>query len=315
MVDDKSPSYFDSMLDASAHTHCIAVFCSPFIKLHVLKPLLDSLGDEVQISIFTRWRPLELLAGVSDIKIWHEVNLRDNCSLHLIDNLHAKYYRFDETKLQGSANLTGRGLGKSNNPNLELLLPCGNSFDWREFEERLLLEGVRVNQSIYNYYDSLCKQLSASEVVADLVCDTRGLPSDWIPRTEQPSNLFLAYSKRGGARMVDFEHRKKIACEDLEMLDLPKNLELADFKRILGAQLLSSKYCQEVFSFCERPQRFGAGRMWLRNGKFLRESDDPTMIWQNTIRWLTYFLPEKVVYTRPRHSEILHCPRVQNKLL
>lgn len=96
---------------------------APFIKASVLERLLDKISSDVTLKCITRWFPEEIVTGVSDLEVWNLIQNRPNSSLWLRSDLHAKYYRADNHCLVGSANLTGKALGWSDCPNLELLVP------------------------------------------------------------------------------------------------------------------------------------------------------------------------------------------------
>ena len=95
---------------------------APFIKASVIERLLDKISPGVSLKCITRWFPEEIVAGVSDLEVWNLIQNHDNSSLWLRPDLHAKYYRADNRCLIGSANLTGKALGWSHYPNLELLV-------------------------------------------------------------------------------------------------------------------------------------------------------------------------------------------------
>ena len=81
--------------------------------------LLRKLAFQPQWECFTRWTPLDIQVGASDIACRTLIKNRGG-SFRLHNQLHAKYYRVDDYVLIGSANLTQSGLGFSNSPNLEI---------------------------------------------------------------------------------------------------------------------------------------------------------------------------------------------------
>ena len=109
------------LLKACASARRQLVVCAPFIKAAVIERVMRATNEEVVIEVFTRWRPDEIAANVSDTQVLSLVANRGG-SVYLCDRLHAKYVRFDERALIGSANLTSAALGWSASPNLELLI-------------------------------------------------------------------------------------------------------------------------------------------------------------------------------------------------
>lgn len=98
------------------------VLAAPFIKAATLSKLITAIQPGVKLRCITRWRPEEIAAGVSDLEVWPLLRDREHCTLLLRPDLHAKYYRIDDSCLVGSANLTATALGWAREPNLELLV-------------------------------------------------------------------------------------------------------------------------------------------------------------------------------------------------
>jgi hypothetical protein len=274
--------------------------CAPFIKYKALEYLLNILGDSTPITIVTRWEVDEIIRGVSDVEIWDLIAGQPHSKIYLLPNLHAKYYRLYGKALQGSANLTSRGLGLLKNSNIELLLDCPPHFKIEEFEEDLLSQSTIVTQNIYEAFASLSKEFASEEETIDQEI------FDWMdmtwPRISCPANLFKYYST-GDAE--ESEEIQSFLCR----MKIDSNLDEVQFNKIVAVRLLSLKYYQEAIRFCEKSQRFGACRQWLRESAFLQENDDVTIAWQNTLAWIKHFLPDFIVYygVPGRRSEVLQC--------
>src|SRR5690348_16210342 len=102
----------DQLLVLLGSAEAEALICAPFVKLHALSRLLDVIDSAARIELFTRWRPEEVAAGVSDTSVLAVVEDRGG-SVWLHDQLHAKVFRADGQVLVGSANVTGKALGWS----------------------------------------------------------------------------------------------------------------------------------------------------------------------------------------------------------
>src|SRR4051812_18305167 len=59
----------EGLLEACGTAQEELVLCAPFIKKHVLQRLVDATAPSVGLEVFTRWRPDEVAAGVSDTAI------------------------------------------------------------------------------------------------------------------------------------------------------------------------------------------------------------------------------------------------------
>ena len=127
-----------------------AILVAPFIKYKSLERITDSLPDSIKLSVYTRWRIDEIAQGVSDLAVWNLLEGRHNSHLYLIQNLHSKYYRFDEAVYVGSANITDAGMTWGRSSNLETLVNAKTEkFDYLGFESLLNLKSLVVDQVIY----------------------------------------------------------------------------------------------------------------------------------------------------------------------
>lgn len=293
------------------------VLAAPFIKVNTLGRLLEHIDEGVAVRCVTRWRPEEIVAGVSDLEVWPIVRGRANTSLWLCHELHAKYYRVDNTCLVGSANLTNAALGWSRLSNLELLveLPIDH-VELQSFEAELLHSSIPVDEALYKQTLEITELLQKqSEIIPSLLFEHKDVEYEvkfnspalsgkiWLPSLRQPADLFLAYQQRWaelttGARIA--------AASDLSFFDLPPGLSKQVFISYMGLLLLQKPLVREIDSFLVTSQRFGAIRDLLnaRLGQF-EEDFDASRAWQTLMRWLLYFLPTRYERIPSRHSEVL----------
>ena len=113
-----------------------AVIVAPYIKVGPLTTVLDQLRMGASVECFTRWTPLDIHMGVSDLECRTVVVDRGG-AFRLHNRLHAKYYRFDDRVLIGSANMTASGLSYPRHGNLEILCEPGPPFVPVVFEAML----------------------------------------------------------------------------------------------------------------------------------------------------------------------------------
>jgi hypothetical protein len=294
-------------LCSEAQTEILLV--SPFIKAPVLQKILTSIKSEVTIKCVTRWFPEEIITGVSDLEVWSIIQSYSDASLWLRNDLHAKYYRADNQCLIGSANLTAKALGWSNQPNLELLvqMPANQPF-LQLFEQQLCHNCIQVNNYLYQQYLTLINQLktqnfavSKSKLSIELDIANNNI---WLPTLRNPEELYLAYSGK-------IENLTTIACEnaisDLKLFSIPSHLEQTAFNNYVGILLLQKPIIQQIDSFVQTPQRFGTVRDFLASLPCTNLPNfNPEHSWQTLMRWLLYFLPSRYALSVPNYSEVFY---------
>ncbi len=303
------------------------ILVAPFIKRAVIERLLGQVDSSVVIRCVTRWWPDEIASGVSDLEVWPLLQQRQNATLFLKQNLHAKYYRADQDCMIGSANLTQTALSWKQRSNLELLiaLPSGEHglpiFEQSVFADAILVdddiyylvkEAVSKLPSIFPSHDVAVSELlaqvgeaqtattqvaeikSSYQTLTDVVC--------WLPVLRQPSDLYLVYQgKSDVVTRASFE----AATSDLAWLNVPPLLEEQAFNAYVAALLLQQSTIRKVDHFVLTQQRFGAVRQFLGTLPVSREKDfDPSRAWQTLMRWLLHFLPSRYHMFTPNHSEI-----------
>lgn len=292
----------DLLLELVARDSAESVLVAPFIKHDVLGRLLSRLSPRASLQVFTRWRPDEVAAGVSDLEVFEVLATRPRSALFLCTPLHAKYYRADEQVLVGSANLTQAALGWSPRSNLELLLSASwPAPQFLKFEELLLSLSVPATVDIRDRVAAAASLLdrfpqpSAAEPTAEA-------PELFIPQTRNPEMLFLAYSGRVDALTTAARQQ---SADDLLALGLPSGLDDAQFRRFVGAILLQEPLVAEIDEFVARPRRFGEVRnLMAARLHSARRQRDPAEAWQTLIRWLLHFVPGRHRVMVQRYTEV-----------
>lgn len=294
------------------------VLVAPFIKAWSLSRLLSAVSSQVAVTCVTRWRPDEVAAGVSDLEVLDEIEPRLGASLLLSPRLHGKYFRADDRCLVGSANLTGRALGWTNPPNIELLLPAPAAHPrLLEFEQSVMVSAHEATPELREVVQAAADQIrlqdpshvsfiQASESLTG-VSETTGIPgphSDvfqvWLPRLRQPEDAYAAYE---GTPDLLTSAAREAAFDDLTVLDPPPMLSRPLFDAWIGAALLQMPLIARIDRFVEQPRRFGAVRDLIATTTDV-SSEEAATLWQSTMRWLLHFLPGRYVRRVPSHSEI-----------
>ena len=190
------------------------VLVAPYIKLDALQMTLDAVGDGAEITCITRWTPLDVSLGASDVAC-RSLILNKGGSFRLHNSLHAKYYRADDRVLIGSANLTMSGLGFATSPNLEILT-WAESFDGGAFERRLLHESREITDDEYAMWERMPKSSIDLPDIGFPILDL----DQWKPQTRQPEYLWQVYS----GRCLPSDDQYELAMSDLDALKIPATL-------------------------------------------------------------------------------------------
>lgn len=287
------------------------LIAAPYIKAPVLKEILTSIKPEITIKCVNRWLIEEILTGVSDLEVWQIIKSHPHASLWLRNDLHAKYYRVDNQCLIGSANLTAKALGWSNQPNLELLvqLPANHSF-LPDFEQELLKKCIQVDSLLYEQYLKIINQIENENVPSEdlqLIINSSSdilTNENWIPTLRNPEELYLAYSRQEDKLTTI---ARKTAINDLQFLNIIPNLNKNNFNAYVGILLLQKPIIQEIDNFVKTPQRFSAVRDFLASLPCANLPNfNPERAWQTLMRWLLYFLPLRYALSVPNHSEVFY---------
>lgn len=286
---------------------------APFVKRATLERVLERVPPAVPVRCVTRWIPEEIIAGVSDLEVWPLLRERENATLALRRDLHAKYYRADDACLVGSANLTHAALGWKAGANLELLLPMSAALPALESFERELSLATEVTEELYREYERAVREirsLGPPSIVTDESHggereDEEGSAADpdaWLPTLRRPAYLFDAYA--GNFEMLTTASRTD-AVRDLHAFTLPCGLCREAFEIHIRLQLLQMPVVRGVDAFVKESQRFGAVRDYLAAQPHVRQpAFDPSTAWQTLMRWLLFFAGERYVTWQANYSEI-----------
>lgn len=284
---------------------------APFIKLHTLQRLLEGVSSTVVIRCVTRWRPEEIAIGVSDIDVWLLLNERGNSHLWIRNDLHAKYYRADETCLIGSANLTATALGWSFNPNLELLLDVPIHHPaLASFESELLAKAISVDDALYEQTKDLVMQLkpeiksvSHPEQSLEAISPVLVNYETWLPTWRNPEKLYWAYR---GEKDKFSSSIYDLAVVDLQVLGIPLGLSQSGFESYVGYVLLHMPIVRKVDLFVSQPRRFGEVSAYLKTLPCAKLPEfDSKFAWQTLMRWLSYFLPARYNQWVDNYTEMI----------
>ncbi|WP_193174107.1 phospholipase D family protein [Oricola nitratireducens] len=214
------------------------LLCAPFIKHDVLEKLLELVAPRVRVTVVTRWKAAEVAAGVSDLSVFELMTEKENTQLLLLDELHAKLYVADDACLVGSANLTGKALGWSPNPNIEILVDLKRS---DEQVQALLERLAHAYEATFALRNEIQKEADALEELslpeAEKVDpeNTAAQTSFWLPRCAAPDRLYDVYRKLSTGAGI-FSSTEQDAKADVEALAVPSGLDEPQFvSHVAGA--------------------------------------------------------------------------------
>lgn len=218
------------------------ILVSPYIKADALTKLLDRIPENSEIECYTRWKPRDIIGGASDVACRELIHSR-NGAFYLHNSLHAKYYRLGAHILIGSANLTVSGLNIFGKGNFEILSGV-NSFDWKEFEQRLSDESRLLNEAEMAFWGNLAVLKETVQLAPEQ--EGKDIADDWYPLTRNPSYLWLGYC--GRHNLIPMDEQRDLVDQDLASVNIPPGLDEAQFHTWVGAAFYSSTLASEVLS-------------------------------------------------------------------
>ena len=258
-------------LAAGSTRECILV--APFMKVSVFRDIVGVLPEGTTLRVFTRWRPMEIALGVSDLEVFDVVTEREYSCLRLVNRLHAKYYRGDNLRYLGSANLTSRGLGGAGVcKNMELLHRVLDE-DGEEFERLLELESWTPDSA---YREAVA---AAATAIAE------GLPKDpsdwsfheqeleeeisvfsndreWIPQSRSYHALWRVYSGNTIGLIGEEIRQGRLDCI---AFGVPPGISENAFRFAVHSRLIQHPLvCDLLESVKHGPKRFGHMRRVCR---------------------------------------------------
>ncbi len=217
-----------------------AVFiAAPYIRAAALTRFLANVPSVPELTCVTRWQPKDLALGVSEVEC-RRIILNRGGHFLLHPTLHAKYYRFDDEILIGSANLTMSGMGWSWRSNLEILAPPSDAFDYLAFESELLARARPISDVEFEQWASI--QDLGTEAVGSTPQFAQA--PDWRPVTREFENFSRAYY--GRLREIPSIDEARRAQSDIVTLQLPPNQVPESLRRLVTTALLASPYASDV---------------------------------------------------------------------
>lgn len=294
-----------SRLVAQARGHVTLI--APFITQGALERLVAEADPSIPLSVFTRWRLDEIVAGVSDLRVLDTVRARAGSRLLLHPRLHAKVILIDDSvAVLGSSNITDSALAFCDPRNVEIMAAL------RPVPNQLFLFARRLERTSVPATDELRCQLEDAVRTAPLMSASPevevAIPkpvdvSPLFPSFRSPDRLYEGYlSVR---TFHDLETRAAIL-DDLDVLSLPEGLTEKEFGEKVAAALLALPVIAAFDKFVARPRFFGEMAEWLRNREEFagQDGEQRQRYLQALIRWLRHFVPTRYRLEEPGYSEL-----------
>jgi hypothetical protein len=285
---------------------------SPFIKLDALKLLVERCPDTSALQVIVRWRPIDIVSGVSDLEIYEWLNSRD-IALYRHPNIHLKLLVFTKNwAFHTSGNITKSGLGVAENSNIEVGAQIQLELDdWVQIEQ-LMSQARRVDPVIFTkFQDYLEVNSKKEEPLPPLVLpppQDKSFSRMSLPASESPDELITLYLAPTSVRGVS--PSLPALAHDLALYGVPIDLSREEFIRHLGSAFRSHAFVAAIVAEIRQKGslRFGAVNAWLTD----HCSDNPTPFrWElkevtsRLYNWLAYFCDE-ITWDRPRYSQVIH---------
>jgi len=274
------------------------VLVAPFISYTLFCELLGLVDKEALFTLVTTWRPLDIAGGFNDLRIKDRIDERDRAEIRLIWNLHAKYYRMDESVLLGSGNLTLAGLNARNHGNSEIMIGVDREFPGlMDYEVEILRQSVVPSQLLYEEIyrqveilklNGITTKIGLREVVAPVISLVQG----WQPTCEMPQYLFDVYDDN--LREIDQEIIAA-ARVDLIYLAVPAGRDVNEFKLFIRGALSQSTLFGSTIKFLnENEEMTDNDGEQIVSGFFSNlNAEEIRRTWGAAKRWLSFFFDEK----------------------
>ena len=273
-----------------------AMVIAPFMRSAALARLLDAVPEGVSTTVVTRWRPLDILAGASDLATFDVTEAR-NIRLLLRHDLHAKLFIADERCLVGSANVTATALGWRDPSNLELLAPVGRrTAEIQIFEATLLADPIPATAAERDRMTDLVGRLQDRlgtpwQLPSRAVDDTSLIPMTWVPQVANPEDLYAVY--RGDLETVSRAARPTMLNE-LTLIGLAPGMTKNEFHVRVANAIAQAPVVKEVLTVIDRTgsvteAEFAGILRRLAADMPAGSVADSLIVLQ---RWLSHFMPE-----------------------
>jgi hypothetical protein len=289
----------------------IIFILAPFAKLAALQKLKWLNLKKVKIKVVCRWRPEDIVAGASDLEIYHYLKQSD-CELYINSKIHLKLYVFaSNTAFNTSGNMTLAGLGYSDSANIEVgNMVSLNTFDWAKIYD-VISSSRLVTDDIYQRFKEYSAQhppVSRPLPPIELLPAAKTYTISSLPATESPKKLTDLYFNHG-QRKASLEDIRR-AAHDLAIFGISPGLSSSEFDKLLGDAFSRTPFVIDFLTYLKKAGslRFGAVNDWIHSKcedvplPYRWEISENTRIFYD---WLVHYYQD-ISWDRPNHSQVIY---------
>ena len=258
---------------------------APYIKTEALESLLKVIPSDTSIMCVTCWKPIDVASGYSDPEIIELLDQRDNFSVYLVDNLHAKIYIAGANCLVGSSNVTLAGFGESENSNIEILIKT----DINNSDVKLALSEINQNSKLATF--EIAKSIRR---IADSI-DVSSLSfSDsymWLPKSRTPEKSYDYYINPPSGYLTEVD---RILLQDIATANFQPRLTFDEYAERIRLLLLNFPLTNIIINDpSDRIISFEDSHIYFE--EYSADGFSSEDLWLAFVKWMVCFFPDKVM--------------------
>ena len=294
----------------------IILILVPFAKLAALQQLHWVHSSKVKLKVICRWRPEDIIAGVSDLEVFNYLK-ESGSQLYINPDIHLKLYVFaSNTAFNTSGNMTLRGLGYSESVNIEVgNMVALTTNDWTKIYE-IINTSRQVDDALYQRFKDYAAQrppLGTPMPPMDLLPPAKTYTISSLPATESPQKLAAFYFDPSREKLTPEEMRR--AAHDLAFFGIQPDLPRSEFDKQLGEKFCQTPFVTDFVELlkAERSLRFGAVNDWIHKKcedvplPYRWEIKENTRIFYD---WLVHYIPQ-ITWDTPNYSQVIYWKKGQ----
>ena len=271
---------------ASCRDASEVIIVAPYMKTEALARVLERISPNATLTCVSRWTPQDVSSGATDLGCRALAHAR-NGEFLLHNRLHAKYYRFDDQVLIGSANLTGTGMSLAGHGNLEILCHAPPQFVPEQFEADLLSKAFPVSDNDFALWSQITPvRPRSNETAMDVSLDLES----WKPTTRRPEYLWLAHQKY--SEQIPSDEQLRLAEAEIAFLGIPPNVSESEFTNLVKLNLLASPFTRDVMATTGQPIETAWETISDRWGISKQEAAQSIATAEY---WITHFAPDRII--------------------
>lgn len=283
------------------------IIISPYINPNVLQNILPT--TKASITVITTWKMQDIWLGSSSLKIYPYA--RDNSiKLYVNNRIHLKLYMIDWKKcINGSANLTEKGLGLSKKYNYELDTVHDNIDPQTLLYLRsIVADSILVTDEMYIKYKKVLSDLPEIPKLPKYNIAEETAGNDFLisslPMSHSIDSLYRLYSQDYA---TENDEDVNCALHDIALYKISKGLSRKEFDTYLSAAFFDSLFIKKLTEFISFDGKyFGEVKEWIQK----HCSDVPVPSRRNLTgniqvlyRWIVELGNGQYVIERPNYSE------------